>query len=60
MEIKSRPGLAQTLDEALRKEGISLRRFASPAFDACIRMTIRRHEETRAATSNNTALWRSA
>ena len=57
MEMKSRPGLAQTLDESLRKEGISLRRFASPAFDACIRMTIGRHEETRAATNALTRLY---
>jgi histidinol-phosphate aminotransferase len=49
MEMKSREGLAQTIDAALRKEGISLRRFASPAFDACIRMTIGQHEETHAA-----------
>ena len=47
----------RALDEALRKEGISLRRFASPAFDACIRMTIGRHEETRAATNALTRLY---
>jgi len=57
LEMKSRPGLAQTLDEALRKEGISLRRFASPAFDACIRMTIGQHEETHAAINALTRLY---
>jgi histidinol-phosphate/aromatic aminotransferase/cobyric acid decarboxylase-like protein len=38
------------MDAALRAEGISLRRFASPAFDRCLRMTLGRHAETRTAT----------
>ena len=50
MEMKMRLDLARQLDAALRLEGISLRRFASPAFDACLRMTIGHHAETRTAT----------
>ena len=50
MEMKSPHNLAHQLDAALRLEGISLRRFASPAFDACLRMTIGHHAETRTAT----------
>ena len=49
MEMKSDKNLAQELDASLRQEGISLRRFASPAFDACLRMTIGHHAETRVA-----------
>ena len=51
MEMKSDKNLAPKLDAALRQEGISLRRFASPAFDSCLRMTIGHHAETRAATA---------
>jgi histidinol-phosphate aminotransferase len=51
MEMKSREHLASELDMSLRQQGISLRRFASPAFDACLRMTIGQHAETRAATN---------
>ena len=50
MEMKGRKTLAQELDAALRNEGISLRRFASPAFNRCLRMTIGQHAETRIAT----------
>lgn len=49
MEMKSHHDLARRVDAALRLEGISLRRFASPAFDACLRMTIGHHAETRTA-----------
>ncbi len=58
MEMKSKQGLAQTIDAALRKEGISLRRFTSPAFDACIRMTIGKREETHAAINALVRLYR--
>ena len=50
IEMKSRHDLARQIDAALRSEGISLRRFASPTFDACLRMTIGHHAETRTAT----------
>ncbi|MGB2534164.1 MAG: hypothetical protein ACPID2_03260, partial [Candidatus Puniceispirillum sp.] len=50
MEMKARHDLAHRMDAALRSEGISLRRFASSAFDACLRMTIGHHAETRTAT----------
>ena len=50
MEMASPKSLAREMDTALRAEGISLRRFASPAFDRCLRMTLGRHSETRTAT----------
>ena len=50
MEMRGRESLARSIDVALREEGISLRRFASPAYDQCLRMTIGRHVETRTAT----------
>ena len=50
MEMKRHKTLAKEIDAALRLEGISLRRFASPAFDKCLRMTIGQHAETRIAT----------
>ena len=49
IEMKSRQGLAERFDTALKERGISFRRFASPAFDACLRMTIGKHDETRSA-----------
>ncbi len=51
MEMGGRKSLAREMDAALRAEGISLRRFASPAFDRCLRMTLGRHAETRTATN---------
>ena len=49
MEMGGPESLAREVDTALRAEGISLRRFASPAFDRCLRMTLGRHVETRTA-----------
>ena len=50
MEMESHQSLARSIDVGLRAEGISVRRFASPAYDQCLRMTIGRHTETRTAT----------
>ena len=50
MEMDGPKSLARDIDSALRAEGISLRRFASPAFDRCLRMTLGQHDETRTAT----------
>ena len=50
MEMGGPKSLARDMDSALRAEGISLRRFASPAFDRCLRMTLGQHDETRTAT----------
>ena len=50
MEMGSHQSLARSIDVGLRAEGISVRRFASPAYDQCLRMTIGRHAETRTAT----------
>jgi histidinol-phosphate aminotransferase len=50
MEMGGAKSRAREMDAALRAEGISLRRFASPAFDRCLRMTLGRHSETRNAS----------
>lgn len=51
IEMKARPGLAADLNMRLRREGILMRRFTAPEFDDCVRLTIGRREETRAAVA---------
>ena len=57
MEMASPKSLAREMDKALRAEGISLRRFASPAFDRCLRMTLGQHSETRTAADTIVKLY---